>query len=47
MNLSWFDDWRFDMRRWLAFHEHFGFTGKFPAAKAPIIGDQRVPLHGK
>jgi hypothetical protein len=47
MNLSWFDDWRFDMRRWRAFRETRSATGKFPAAKAPIIGDQPALLHGK
>jgi hypothetical protein len=28
MNLSWFDDWRFDLRRRAAFHETAGFPGR-------------------
>ncbi|MEN4825064.1 hypothetical protein ABEH27_00930 [Pseudomonas sp. P39-UII1] len=47
MNLSWFDDWRFDMRWQQAFPESSMFTGNFAAAKAQIIRDQPVLLHGK
>jgi len=28
MNLSWFDDWRFDLRRRAAFHETGRFRGR-------------------
>jgi len=28
MDLSWFDDWRFDQRRRAAFHESAGFPGR-------------------
>nr|WP_314617725.1 hypothetical protein [uncultured Pseudomonas sp.] len=47
MNLSWFDDWRFDMRRWPAFHENRNATGRLATAKAPIIREPAVLLHGK
>ncbi|GLH32563.1 hypothetical protein BR1R5_19500 [Pseudomonas sp. BR1R-5] len=47
MNLSWFGDWRFDMRRRLVFHETRRIAGRLAATKTLIIKDQPVQLHGK
>ncbi|QPN44306.1 hypothetical protein I5S86_22635 [Priestia aryabhattai] len=47
MNLSWFGDWRFDMRRRLVFHEARRIAGRLAATKTLIIKDHPVPLHGK
>jgi hypothetical protein len=44
MNLSWFDDWRFDLRRRAAFHE----TAGVPRPPEPLIIKERPQgLHGK
>jgi len=45
MNLSWFDDWRFDLRQWAAFHETRLRVSQ--VAKGAIIKEASAHLHGK